>query len=411
MSNRAVVLRPGHALLSKPFPLAIALEDTPSPANFAQWKPGFGPTVPTFAIFTGFDQEKDEPGLVTSDAGFEDVPDAERILGGINMKGPDYASVARHGSFVMWGFHATPDRFTDAGRRLYLNALAYAASHKGAVVETLRLRPARVDTEHAFTLFMGLYPASERKRVLERHFTGEAIPDALVDDAEKRLAWFEERAPFLHPASDGTDWKTAYQLAVDAECRELGHSNASLAFLDALAARLAKDAGDALATKLLARYVPDAAPSEFGAWLAKHRDRLYFTEAGGWVWRVRGAPARSPSLRFEAGAPKDELVSVKAAATEAALELELRIRDGWHLYSVEGRAGKPVAVTIVAGSAFEAAGPPEFEEAEDGVLSGYATIRVPLRRVAKGELLSVDFTYTVCDAATCKPTRTVRLRR
>jgi hypothetical protein len=50
------VLRPEHELFQKPFPVEFRLENTPSPDNFAKWKPGFGPTVPTFPIFKEYDQ-------------------------------------------------------------------------------------------------------------------------------------------------------------------------------------------------------------------------------------------------------------------------------------------------------------------------------------------------------------------
>src|SRR5262245_794959 len=192
------------------------------------------------------------------------------------MKGPDYAAVARHGSVVMWGFHCMPETLTDAGRRLYLNTLAYAVKHKGALVETLRLRPARVDLEHALTIFLGLYPEKERASMLKRHYAGEEIPAALMDDAAARRKWFEERRPYLHPADDGSNWETAYQLRLDAQCKELGVANDAPAFLDALAARLAKDAQDPLAAALIARYVPDANPASFASWLAKNRESLYF---------------------------------------------------------------------------------------------------------------------------------------
>ncbi len=405
------MLRPGHELFQKPFPVTIALEDTPSPDNFAKWEPGFGPTLKTFPIFAAYDEKKDEPGLVTSDMGFEDVPDAERILGGINMKGPDYAAVARHGSFVMWGFHALPEGFTDAGRRLYLNALAYAVAHKGAEVETLRLRPSRTDLLEALTIFLGLYPEAERAGMLQRHFAGEPIPAELLTDQAAGRKWYAERAPFLHPVADGSDWNTAYQLAVDPECKALGFANDSLPFLDALAARLAKDKQDALATTLAARYVPDVPLPEFGAWLAKNREQLYFTEAGGWIWRVKGTRAKSPALRLVEAAEAEDPVTVKAEATETTLTITLRVRAGWHVYSPKAAAGKAVSFEILAGSAFEAAGEPLCDAEPDGSMRGYVEIKVPIRRVGKGEALTIDFTYTVCDEKACRPPKTLRLTR
>ena len=405
------MLRPEHEIFQKPFPVAFKIENTPTPDNFKKWKPTVGDTVPTFAVFASYDEKHDEPGLVTGDMGFEDMPDAERILGGINMKGPDYAAIARHGSFVMWGFHTLPEKLTDEGRKLFLNTLAYSVAHKGALVESLRLRPSRTDLEQALTIFLGLYPEAERKGMLQRHFAGEAIPDALLTDQVAGRKWYAERAPFLHPVDDGSDWNTAYQLAIDAQCKELGFANDSLAFLEALAARLSKDKSDALATALAARYVPGVAANEFSAWLAQNRDKLYFTEAGGWVWRVKGTRVKSPVLRNTSATSADEPVTVKAEASETTLVITLRIRDGWHVYSPKAKEGRPVDVALAEGSAFEVTGAAKFDDEDDGTLRGYAEIKLPIRRIAKGEALLVDVSYMVCDEKSCRPMKTVRLTR
>jgi hypothetical protein len=104
-------------------------------------------------------------------------------------------------------------------------------------------------------------------------------------------------------------------------------------------------------------------------------------------------------------------VTVKAEATETTLTITLRVRTGWHVYSPKATAGKAVSFEILAGSAFEAAGEPIFDDEPDGSMRGYAEIKVPLRRVGKGEALSIDFTYTVCDEKACRPPKTVRLTR
>lgn len=403
------MLRPRHEIFQKPFPVALALENTPSPENFKQWSPGFADTLETFPIFAAYDDKKDEPGLVTGNMGFEDVPDAELILGGINHKGPEYAAIARHGSFVMFGFHCLPETFTDAGRRLYLNTLAYAVAHKGASVETLRLRPSRSDLHEALTIFLDLYPEKERASMLQRHYAGEAIPAALLTDKAAGRTWYAERAPFLHPVDDGSNWNTAYQVTVDAQCKELGFANDSLAFLDALAARLTKDRGDTLATTLLARYVPDVAPADFGAWLATNRAKLYFTEAGGWVWRVKGTPARSTTLRPSGGVDPDEPVVAKAEWTETTLTITLRVRKGWHVYSPKTKEGRPVQFSIAEGSAYELAGETEWNDKADGKLSGYVEIKSPIKRVKQGDAMTVQLSYVVCDEKACRPLKTLVL--
>lgn len=405
------MLRPEHAILRGPFAVDAGIEPTPTPENFKKWDPKVGDTVPTFAVFTASESERDEPGLVTSNFGFEDRPDAERIAGGINMKGPQYAAIARHGSFVMWGFHTLPDRLTPAGRRLYLNTLAYAVAHRGALVETLRLRPARSDLLDALTVLLHLYAEPQRMGMLQRHFAGEGIPSALLHDPAAARAWYAERAPFLHPVDDGSDWATAYQLTVDPQCRELGVANDALAFLDALARRLADDPLDALATSLLARYVPDVDPARFDAWLRANREKLYFTETGGWVWRVRGTAAPGIVLRADEPPAADEPVLIEADLGERTLTITLRIRAGWHVYSPRAKDGEPVTFRFLDGSSFAPNGEALWDDTDDGVLSGIAQIRIPIRKVRKGSDLRVAVTHVACDAQTCRPPATVILRR
>ncbi len=403
------MLRPDHSIFRQPFVVTPSFELIPSPDNFKRWQPGFPDTVETFAIFTPRG-DKEEPGLVTSDAGFVSLPDAELVLGGINMKGPRYAAVARHGSFVMWGFHCLPEQLTDTGRRLFLNSLAYAVAHQGALVETLRQRPTRDELDRAIEVFVDQYPAEQRLGVLTRHLGGEALPPALADDAAARRSWLAARRPFLRPVDDGSNWSTAHQLAVDPQVQQIGVGNASFEFLDRLAARLAAGADDQLATTLLQRYVPDVPSAAFADWLRTERERLYFTEAGGWVWRVRGTPASSPRLRRVDG-EADQLLRLDASSTESTLTITLRVQQGWHAWSPKAKDQSPVKVAVLPGSSFVAAGEPSFTDDEHGMLTGYSEIQLPIRRTDQGRRLRIAVTYTLCDEATCKPPRTVVLER
>jgi hypothetical protein len=400
------VLRPAHRIFEAPFRVDASIESTPCPDNFKKWKPSVGETVPTFEIFRSAEGDQLEPGLVTGNHGFEETPDAEMILGGINMKGPDYAAIARHGSLVMWGFHCAPDRLTDAGRRLFLNVIAYANAHRGALVETLRLRPSRTDLDDLLTIFMGLYPVEDRDSVIHRTYAGETIPPAVLVAGPEQRKWIDERLPYLHPANSGDDWDTQFQLTIDGDLKELGCGNGTPEFLDSVAARLAKHADDALALRLLARYVPDVEPGEFAPWLEQNRARAYFTEAGGWVWRVRGTRAESPVLRTKDADAKDP-VRVTVEYSETMLTVTLRIRRPYHCYAAGAKDGDPVRVDIAEGSAFAATGEAIFECDEDQQLHDAAQIKVPIERRARGGSLTVTVAYTVCDAAKCLPRKTL----
>lgn len=405
------MLRPAHTIYETPFKVDLAVEQTLTPPHFKKRKPSLGKTIPTFPIFKSRFLESVESGVVASPEGFEEAPDAEMILGGINSKGPDYAAVARHGSFVLWGFHTKPSRFTNQGRRLYLNTLAYAAAHKGEVVETLRLRPARVELENLLMNDLEFYPKEERTRVLARQFVGEAIPDTVLLDRGMKRQWLDERLPFLHPATSGEDWETSDQLTVDRDVQAIGASNASILFLERIAARLTPDAFDPLSLRLLARYVPEVRPQDFASWLAKNRDRLYFTETGGWTWRIRGTRAHDPRLRAKGALAEDDPVSVFGEFSETLLTIRINVRDGWNVYAPGAEAGEPVSLRVLPGSAFETIGALRSPYGKDGIIKDHAEFRVPLRRIAPGTAISVEIAYTACDAKSCRPRVTTTLSR
>jgi len=408
VNHQATVLSPDHAILRGPFALALQFEDTPTPDNFKRFDPSLGPTVKTFSIFHS---KFSEPGLVTSDHGFEDVPDAERILGGINMKGPQYPAVARHGSFVMWGYQGIASDLTDTGRRLFLNTLAYAHSKRGAVVETLReVAPRDALAETLFVWRSFNDKPEELRESLERTYLGESIPDAILTDVDASRTWFDERRPYLRHA-DGTDFMAQYQLTLDRELQSLRIGNADPKLLDWIAEHLQSEEHCDLAATLLARYVPDIAATDFPAWLREHREQLYFTETGGYVWRVRGERAKSPVLSVD-GAAQDDPVRAKAELRGGALVITLSVRAPWHVYRPNDPEGRGLRLAMAEGSAFDVGGDitivSEFEGAE---LHGYSELTVPLKRIAPGDAVAFDLTYIVCDPRSCKPPQTVRIAR
>lgn len=401
------MLRPDHAIFKSPFAVEYSLEDTATPDNFKMFEPSIGDTIPTFPIFA---KRFGEPGLVTSNHGFEDVPDAERILGGINMKGPQYAAVGRHGSIVMWGFQGMPDEFTPAGERLFLNSIAYAVAHRGAKVESLRRLEPRDGLADVLFVWRSAYEKEEGglARALERVLEGETLPDDVLKDVAASHRWFDSIRPFLR-CSDGSDAMARYRLKVDSDCRALGVGNSDPKFLETLAARIAKDPDDALAALLVKRYVPGIEPAGLSTWLAANREGLYFTETDGYVWRARGTAAKSAVLSVE-GMGADDPVRIQAKATDRELQLVLSVRPGWHVYSPANRE-QGMRLRVIEGSSFALDGDFDPPAGPDGEVTGYVQVAIPLKRVAPGDAFSASLTYTVCDHATCKPPRTVTIGR
>jgi len=106
-----------------------------------------------------------------------------------------------------------------------------------------------------------------------------------------------------------------------------------------------------------------------------------------------------------------EPFQVSAVAHEQQLSIEVRLEPGWHMYGRDAGKGPPVAITILQGSCFEAAGAPVIPMDAEGEIKGKTTITLPLRRTRSGNSLKARFSYMVCDALECKAPAEFTLER
>lgn len=111
------------------------------------------------------------------------------------------------------------------------------------------------------------------------------------------LAWYREHLEFLVPVGRGYD--------VDPDCMALGFGNRDPRLFAAVIAQLERDPQDERARRVLLRYVPATAPtasSELRAWLERVKPYLYFTDKGGFEWRVDEAALAVGRPRARRGA-------------------------------------------------------------------------------------------------------------
>jgi GNAT superfamily N-acetyltransferase len=220
----------------EPFPLNTKPEMVETPGWFKQWRATVEATLPTYRIL---ERCLTEGGAVAEAVAFEDSPDAEFIASGISGMGPDHPAIARHGRYVMWGFHGSPEKMTETGRRLLLNVIAYAD----------RMRDAEL--------------------LVRRQTAPRAFARVPLEDRD-----------YVHGVPG--EW-----LRVDPDARRLGVPNNSAAFLEAIRDRLRRDPADALAHALRERYVPQAPKVGFVPWLDANRELLFFSDWGGYRWLLR----------------------------------------------------------------------------------------------------------------------------
>ncbi|MEM8712737.1 MAG: protein-disulfide reductase DsbD domain-containing protein, partial [Planctomycetota bacterium] len=466
------------------------LTDRPTPPSYANYPEGrgLGETMPMWRVQTeGYTTHEGQLiGVVSRDDGFLDSPDTEWISGGVNSKGPNAVAIGRHGNFLHWGFAASPTFFTDEAKDVFENAVHYIARFDGAspiarkkqgtMMRTAIDRAIHSLSEAGYAETVARYEgyrADERARkaaIRAREKAGEtlseqdrrmldvpltAIPpridaasrlvsadtlESLDHDPERVAAHLASVRPYMRPSG----W---YELAPDPDLVRLGIANDDPRLLEAAVAML-KTADAALGNRLLARYTNacPGTPLQWKEWLETHHDRLFFTEAGGYLWLVdttdgaraassRPRPASSPG----AGAPSpsaSERASVQATARSPfaaglsakslgdgrfEITLEVDVFRGWHAYdnvpaSMAYRAlthqlDLPDGVTQVRPWKRPASHP--SKEAKDlTVFDGRLLFVTEVQRAASaapGIAIAATVGYQVCDDRSCLPPSTLSL--
>ncbi|MCY2961942.1 MAG: hypothetical protein NTY35_17430 [Planctomycetota bacterium] len=242
------------------------------------------------------------PGLVCDGYGFEDSPDCEWISSGSNSKGPMAMAIGRQANRFLWGFHESPSHLTQSGRDVLVNAIAYMDQFDG--VEPLVVardgRGILGARDHAIVSahYLGVLARSGTSNAPIADRFPERVRSATGLQPERTLAWYRANLEFLVPAGPGYD--------VDDACVEFGIGNRDPRFVAELVGRLERDPNDPAAKRLLARYVPAAKSLTGGAlagWYDGARPFLYFTDRGGFEWRV-DEPARAAGTpRARVGRP------------------------------------------------------------------------------------------------------------
>lgn len=396
-----LVVPPGehHAVMRAPFAIDEKTQRRAAPKSYVEHDPDASAELDVLRVF---DPDPVEPGYVTR-GDFRALPDAEWIASGINSKSAGHAAILRHGSFVLWGFHGPAATLTSAGKKLFLNSLAYTHAQKGRMVENLRLAAPR---DELLVFFRRIAPTVERDQRAERlgWLLDAGFPDSVLDDPATVPAWFETARGTLRMPPNG------YGFVNDAECVELGLSNDSPKLLEAIASRLAETPDDTTANTLLRRYVPAAPADGAAAWLEANRARLYFTEVGGYVWKLPGERADVMRPLRASALPTDHPLRVSGAANEEEVVIQLDLRAGWHLYARAEEKFRPLEITVDAKSTY-GLGAIALPADERGRLTGKVRISVPLVRKFQGAGFAVELSFQACDADSCRPPEQVRLER
>ncbi len=268
-------------MYSKPFKVEPQFESMATPGNYRKYPDG-DKLPDRMKVWRVQDTGKRIGGGVARSYGFTDSPDAEVLTVGVNT-GKQYGAVGvgRHGNILMWGYSAPPSIMTDAGRKLFLNCICYIHRFDGKGPLIRRIAPHRLNT-------LRLAPRSERswqRRKRENNTRGRPyIPDDItkkfLGDPNGLVKYYKDNLEFIY--KDG-------QFRVDSELKSLGfNSNREVATLERLISLLKDESHAETARRLLARYTSESfsEPEQWQSWFDENKDRIYFTDVGGYKFFV-----------------------------------------------------------------------------------------------------------------------------
>ena len=310
-----------HPVFSAPHKVDLIEETIETPSNYLRFYSGrhLGETMKMVRMQKENVPEGFAPGFV-SYHGFDDSPDAEALSYGTNIKPVNSVAIGRHGNFFQWGFRASPKYMTDFAKKAFINSIHYIAKFKGRKPFVHRKTAARtnaLDVAYAVSdqgfeqrlkrvnninsridaakvkVMAGIDVTRGDEKYAKRDYSQpdrtfmfKYLPKELIKkyvaDWNAYLRYYEENMGYIIPAEGFNEFK------FDEDAKTLGIANDDIKLLDACVEMLNDGDRPELALRILRRYTQEdfEKPKAWKKWLKKNRDKLFFTETGGYKFLV-----------------------------------------------------------------------------------------------------------------------------
>ena len=480
--GRSLGMKNEHPVFNGPFKVDMTTEMRPTAAPALEVAEMMGESLPKempmLLMHPNWTEEENASGncrigMVSRPGGYLDSPDTEVISGGLCGKSIDAVAIGRHGNLFHFGFAADPERLTPAGRAILLNSIVYASKFNGQkliarkmnegivtrdhlpmtkwactrkandyINETNLTFRQMIDSVHAVAVekknkgeelsrFEAIYlDMPQMPPVVKKSFgqylkeRNPKLYEVFGTDEAAYADYYEKNAPYMRPDLRG------YELVIDPEVRALGIPNNDIRLLDKAIELM--EQGNPDGKTILERYTLKrfATPAEWRNWLNIHRPRMFFTEAGGYLWLVNEKDANDYSVlaaeavSAQAVAPvpvnndnlttdKDNPVVLTARIDTRAdgkkeYVLTMKIHPGYHTYARLDPADPYILTTIEMEypAGVEADGDmimPPFQPTSNATSYYVDTVefRQPLKGNGKGEI-GAKIRYQACDHSECK---------
>lgn len=473
-------------------PVKVKIESTmePTPAAALEVAKMMGETLPEktemFQVQTvNYEENRGyRIGMVSRPGGYLDSPEAEVISSGKCAKSIDAVALGRHANWFTWGFSASPAYMTEAGKALFVNAIVYmkqfAGQHPiarkfndGVATRDHLPMTSNLVTREGYNDYVAMIAESNqqiaqmKKDLQAKLDAGEEIdPNQAIylqfpeQPIPRFRDYMKQQARDLYPVfgEDGAEYARYYEknygyfycpddeyyVRIDEEARYFGIPNNDIRLLDKCISVLEKGGEDAAdAMTVLRRYTlcRFEKPEEWRSWFNTYRDKLFFTENGGYVWlvntfenvpgndyrvrlaekeerymaqrdsRLRGNDGRGPGAPVTLTDDRNPVyLQAEAVATSKGKDIVVfqKIHPGYHTYAVvpadEVFVVTTVEITLPEG--YKTVGPLYTPEASlldasgTTVYRGTGEFRQSIEGEGEGEAV-VKVTYQCCNNNTC----------
>ncbi|MBD0825476.1 hypothetical protein [Aestuariibaculum marinum] len=323
-----------HPIFKGPFPVELTLQKKTTPKSIYAYPSGID--VPKEISMWRVQKEgyKDgkgyRVGMVSRGEGFLDSPDAEYISSGVNTKDVGAVAIGRHANFFLWGFSASPDYMTEEAKQVFANAVVYMKQFNGTkpivrkykqiatkdvVDNTIGTLSREMYDNYVSYIESGNAEAEERfKKFAEKKSRGEELPKEVEAYLERGFhpspipTWEEyaqmsagsfyepkyegnydalktylrKNRPFMYAANDAPR-----NIQIDEDLKKIGVGNDSLDFFEVIIPLLKDAEKMEIAKRVLLRYTGmEKSHKEWRKWYKTNKDKLFFTETGGYKWMV-----------------------------------------------------------------------------------------------------------------------------
>lgn len=471
-----------HPIFKGPFAVNITQEELPTPSDAFHYQYYYNGTIPQslpmWRVQTkGYMTDKGfRVGMVARPWGFTDSPEAESISSGVCAKTLDAVAIGRHGNFFFWGFSASPAYMTGQAKQVFANAVVYTASLKGEKVIARKYYDRAATREYVKELSYLSSEEAYRERLksdrewyenmlkqkaeavrkkengeklsrMEENLLGMEIKkdESTYEDYLKKQMrngyyemfkgdtkafhkYLKENKPYLYGAA------MFYRYIVDEDVKSLKIANNDIRLLDKAIGLLEKGKETEKAQRILDRYTlcTFTRPEQWRQWFNENKERLFFTESGGWLFLVN---TKDPSVEGNDYRKKANFLAARDIRLPApdnnnpvqaggslvtyhnglqAVVVKFKIGDGYHIYAnVSGKdpyiATKVTVEELPAGYSVStelapAITPPARYFNENGTTQyeDEAVFIIPVLGAGKGHI-KVKCEWQCCDSQICFP--------